>query len=685
MPAERLPPFFRAAIVAWCEISALAVVLTGDVSEWLAALVLVLIPVFGFAGENARWLPAARRLASVLTVAYFVFFPLDWLVFSDWLIFAVSHLLFFLKLHTLLHLYGPRERGRLYCLCLLEVLSAASMTVEVQLVVSLVAFVFAGALALILEQAARSVENEPEVLPRAVRTAAALGTLMMVVAGAFFAMIPRSSYAGFRLSGLDSVITTGVGEEVALGDFGRIKKSREAVMRIWAGDDDWRSAPRWRGAVYDRYLGGHWRQTLTGRRVISPYAPRQFALGSNPGGRAVVSEVYLEPMDTSVVFLPPGSFHLMVAVPYLYRDGYGTPRAGRPATAGRRYFASWTAAGDSSPLAGFPSWTEEHRPLYLQLPPLSERFYRLAAGVAPGKPESELGAAVVDHLMRNYRYILDTPKRVQVDPLEDFLFGARAGHCEYFASAMIAILRARGVPARLVTGFLRGEMNHVGGFEVVRKSDAHAWVEVFDPGRGWVTYDPTPPASDESLTRFFLWSQAIESLRMLWESYVVAFDSDRQRALQGMLSRVLSRSMAFLRDLPVGILLMIAGLVVLVMGTRPRWGKPRSRILRLRWHKWRKGLAAGRPESAVRFYGDLLSRLERWGFPKPAGATPAEYARRHEQRLPGLSELTEAYYGVRFGRKRLGPDEQRRVETLAVAVQMAAWSTAETGRREPRT
>jgi hypothetical protein len=81
-----------------------------------------------------------------------------------------------------------------------------------------------------------------------------------------------------------------------------------------------------------------------------------------------------------------------------------------------------------------------------------------------------------------------------------------------------------------------------------------------------------------------------------------------------------------------------------------------------------------RPESAIRFYGDLLKRLERLGFEKPVGVTPAEYARSLERVLPGLSELTTLYYQVRYGGMELGPDEEARAERLVAAIRLAALS-----------
>ena len=78
------------------------------------------------------------------------------------------------------------------------------------------------------------------------------------------------------------------------------------------------------------------------------------------------------------------------------------------------------------------------------------------------------------------------------DPLAYFLFVRRKGHCEYFASSMAVMLRTLGIPSRVATGFLSGVYNPMTGWQVIRASDAHSWVEAWIPGQGWTTFDPTP-------------------------------------------------------------------------------------------------------------------------------------------------------------------------------------------------
>jgi hypothetical protein len=328
----------------------------------------------------------------------------------------------------------------------------------------------------------------------------------------------------------------------------------------------------------------------------------------------------------------------------------------------------------------------ETRQNYLQVPQLSDDFHRLVRDVVPeGRSVRETASAVESYLEREYGYTLNTPPRRREDPLQDFLFETRAGHCEFFATAMVTLLRARGVPARVVTGFLGGELNDVGNFEVVRKEDAHAWVEVFEENRGWISFDPTPSAPSGGETRSFEFvAKSIDSLRMLWDMYVITFDYERQRGVLRGAGGVLGWTMA-VADKTVGmakrkakLLAGVGALVLLgIIVASTRVGQTWWTKLRLRrpFKAWTLGGAG--PESAVRFYGDLLARLEKMGFHRAPGVTPAEYAQSLEGHLPGLTELTRLYYHVRFGGLELGRSELARAERLATAIRVAAISAAD--------
>ncbi len=142
--------------------------------------------------------------------------------------------------------------------------------------------------------------------------------------------------------------------------------------------------------------------------------------------------------------------------------------------------------------------------------------------------------AIEGHLQDDFSYSLDM-KAGGADPLADFLFNVRAGHCEYFSTAMVVMLRTQGIPARVVNGFQRGDYNEAAGVYTVTQREAHSWVEVYFPEANvWATFDPTPllgrPVSERTGIKGWF-SKYAEAIEMLWIQYVVGYDSQEQRSL----------------------------------------------------------------------------------------------------------------------------------------------------------
>ena len=137
---------------------------------------------------------------------------------------------------------------------------------------------------------------------------------------------------------------------------------------------------------------------------------------------------------------------------------------------------------------------------------------------------------MIDWLRSGHSYTTRPPERpAGVDPVDDFLFNQPAGHCEFFASAAVLLLRAAGVPARYVTGFRGGEWNPIGGYVAVRGERAHAWAEAFVAGAGWTRVDATPPA--EALAPAGRLDATSDALDFFWSRWVVGYDLGRQRDL----------------------------------------------------------------------------------------------------------------------------------------------------------
>ena len=310
----------------------------------------------------------------------------------------------------------------------------------------------------------------------------------------------------------------------------------------------------------------------------------------------------------------------------------------------------------------------KERERYLGLPDrLDGRIPALARAMA-GAAGSDVqrARAVEAALRRDYRYSLQGPDRETADPLADFLFTRRQGYCEYFASAMAVLLRSLGIPARLATGFQSGQYNPVTELWVVRASDAHSWVEAWMPGRGWSTFDPTPP--DTAPRRSGLLARAglyLDAAQVFWEKWVVGYDAGRQGTLADHMEQGARRmgigwydALAALQSgwkTYSGAVTRTAAIRAALVAAAVLWGwllgPPLVRALRLRRRvdRVRRGQASA--GDATLLYERMLRILKRRGFQKPAWFTPAEFANSLPPGPVGaaVGEFTVAYNAMRFG------------------------------------
>src|SRR5690606_29937901 len=168
---------------------------------------------------------------------------------------------------------------------------------------------------------------------------------------------------------------------------------------------------------------------------------------------------------------------------------------------------------------------------YLQIPRLDPRIVELADSLTEGLDNRYDRAVAIERYLRTFGYTRDLPATRAETTLEHFLFERREGHCEYFSTAMVVLLRAVGIHARNVNGFMGGQWSQFGDYLVVTQNEAHSWVEVWFPGYGWVTFDPTPPGGPgtEAATSW-MWPGRIffDGLQHRWNKWVLDYDMDSQ-------------------------------------------------------------------------------------------------------------------------------------------------------------
>jgi hypothetical protein len=318
---------------------------------------------------------------------------------------------------------------------------------------------------------------------------------------------------------------------------------------------------------------------------------------------------------------------------------------------------------------------------FLQLPSIDPKVADLAHAVTRDiTTPYGMTIAIKQHLLSHYAYSLDVGSKPSASPLEEFLFTRKTGYCEHYATAMAVMLRTVGIPARLVTGFLPGEWNDFGHYYAVRQQDAHAWVEVWFPRSGWVTFDPTP-----SILQTFpspLLKQVrglIDSIRLKWDRFVIHYSFyDQMTVAQGVRNQG-ERVRVYIGN---------------IMDTLKSWSESRREpgTMRISLSSWisfgaillcmmcllfigillrsrtAKAAFQKRDMAAVHLYSRMLAVLTARGVSKQPGATPLEFSARVCREFhaagPLVQELTALYYRVRFGHELLSQYDLQRAEEL---------------------
>ncbi len=289
------------------------------------------------------------------------------------------------------------------------------------------------------------------------------------------------------------------------------------------------------------------------------------------------------------------------------------------------------------------------------------------------------------HFWSRYTYSLDSPAPPPgVEPVDWFLAEGTSGHCEYYASALAALCRSVGIPARVVTGYVAAEYNAATGHYVVRESNAHAWVEAqVEPGV-WKTYDATPPSDllaqhgpEPGLMARA--GRALDAINYAWVNSVVSYDGDDRsellgwiEPLSGAVSGRIGKLLEAARLAPPKVLVSTAVRIVLAILGGAAAAVVAVRLLRrLRRHLARRprAIPARIADAEIRdrvrttpLYQEMLEMLRRAGFSKPAWQPPAAWGESLAARSPLLAEnvlrLSELYYIMRFGGRALTATER---------------------------
>jgi protein-glutamine gamma-glutamyltransferase len=710
LPAER---FFQGSLLLFVFSSIVTLIATGKLDGFSSVLAALAMMYKGVRLWRQKPIELSHRTATVLVVSYLAVFPVDILFFSRAFVatstnpslyaalLAAVHFLLFVMLVRLYSAATDRDAFFLAILAFSAILAAAILTVDTSFLVLFFIFLLFGVATFVGMEMRRGGRGavapalaqpaQERRLARALILAAlsvALGAI--VLGGALFFFFPRFSAGYLGRTSMQPSLMTGFTDDIELGQIGEIKRNPAVVMRVKTGKLVPYAQLRWRGIALSTFDGKRWSTPNHRPAAIAPNSTGWIYVADpeqNQKGPALELhyEVLVQPMATDAVFAPANAISILGGFSgenptagfnarrtYLFRDFTGSLFNPFRNYAPVRYYGySRLPALNAVKLrAAATEYPEEIRSVYLQLPVLDSRIPELARGVAAkARTPYDKAVAIETFLRSRFTYTLELTGKPGDDPLPHFLFETHAGHCEYFASAMTIMLRTLGIPSREVNGFLPGEFNDLAGDYIVRASDAHSWVEVYFPATGWVTFDPTPAAT-ESFGFLSRLGQYVDWMELTWNEWVINYDFAHQVQMAQILQRStrswtesarawfaqretggkqrlrswLDRRGGITFALPVAIALLLVLLKYDVL---------RAAIRRVRWYLQLHGPegSGANPQLASRLYEELLRVLGRRGFARRDSQTPLEFAGAvGEPSLAGaVREFTVIYTQARFG------------------------------------
>lgn len=481
--------------------------------------------------------------------------------------------------------------------------------------------------------------NHPATLPprKQMKLAAALllqSLPVMLVLFLFFPRVPGPLW-GMPVDAYSGL--TGLSDSMSPGSISKLSQSGAVAFRV-AFDGP---APKpgklyWRGPVLDYFDGRSWHAALPSRASPDPISaagvPIGYTLTLEPHNHR-----WLLALDMPVT-LPPAS-HLGSTYELL---------ADTPVRQRLRYHAiSQLEYRAGEHLEG---WARKRA---LRLPDHGNPQARELAAAwqrSASKPEEVVRQALQLFRQQAFFYTL-TPPLLGSDSVDEFLFTSRRGFCEHYAGSFVFLMRAAGVPARVVTGYQGGESNPLGNYLIVRQSDAHAWAEVWLDEHGWMRVDPTAAVSPRRVESGLAaalpegepvpllaridnaWLSQLmlqwDTLNNQWNQWVLGYGQERQYDLLSRLGFEMAGWHELAIALSIGVSAVLLGIAVLMLWPREPAGDP-----------------------ATALYQRFCGKLARIGLARHGEEGPLDYMRRIAAVRPDLAEPVEAisalYIALRY-------------------------------------
>jgi transglutaminase-like putative cysteine protease/cbb3-type cytochrome oxidase subunit 3 len=471
---------------------------------------------------------------------------------------------------------------------------------------------------------------------------------------------------------------TGVTDEMSPGNISSLSRSAELAFRVsFENNAPLQDELYWRGLVLDFFDGRTWRRAGSAFQSYEMIERFQRRLEGERQGEGVDYDVILEPTQQSWIYaLQLADFDASD----ILQDRYYTLHTDKPVTQRFRYQMSSFLNNETD-----LNLAAVLRARALQLPEQdgNPRSYQLAESLrAQSASDLDYADRVMAHFREQPFYYTLTPPQLGEASIDDFLFNTREGFCEHYASSFVYLMRAAGVPARVVVGYQGGEINPFEGYTMVYQYNAHAWAEIWLEGQGWVRMDPTAAVAPERISEGaqavmgdqpgflddvgfsmmrFRNTEWLNTLRLrldamdyAWNRWVVSYDEDLQLQLLEALFGDRAKQALFLA-LGASFSLFFIIAAFFLLGGRRRDAR----------------------DQATRLYLRLAADLADNGIKRQRGEGPLDFATRVAQSRPDIavdmSEITALY--VRMSYAADGQEEsfgQLRERVLALRLRLSS-------------
>lgn len=492
-------------------------------------------------------------IATVVSTFFFIYYVTQ--INRDNLVGPAVNLLTVLLSIRLISEKKGRNYLQIFALSLFSLASSSLFTLDAFFLAYLIALFFLIAVALVILTFHATDNNM--VLPRdGAKTVLSISLLMPAAAlplmCVFFVILPRTQYPLWNFLNVAGSRVTGFSEKVQPGVASSVGEMKNAAFRVSCG-----KLPKeqlyWRGAVLNTLVGNAW------IRGNLPAGEEGYVSGAGE----IHQTIYPEPGRSGYLF----ALNVPRQVTGVRASLAGDFVLKSSSISARR--VKYDAVSSPVNTINTRGWID--REYYLRLPPsLSARMADVGRNIARRGKADEEKVELLKEFFRSRKITYATSDLpVSADPLDEFLFTKKRGNCEFFSSSFAVLLRSAGVPSRLVGGYFGGEYNELGGYYLITEGMAHAWVEAYIDGRGWLMVDPSIMSANfqkvqkekESGTAYRI-RMYQDSFNYLWNMAVINYDLEKQFQMANEVNSRLKRiSLTFQH----GKILLLTGLTLIML------------------------------------------------------------------------------------------------------------------------